>query len=156
MKDLALLLMEFLEPFSQPIKITLDGTITLWCVSCSSQFCVTPKFASSYSSLRKMLNKIPSIDPLEDTPNYKPPAFLGPSCSQFPVHCFLCQPILPLSSLGGFCGRQCQNLTEVRVCIHCYLLVKQASHFIMEGCQIDQVTDTSGRQQMGPKILISE
>lgn len=74
MKDFALLLIEFFEvpasPFSQPIKVTLDGTTTLWCVRCSSQFCVTSKLVERTLCLilqfiheEAKQNKYNSIDP---------------------------------------------------------------------------------------------
>ncbi|KAK4833070.1 hypothetical protein QYF61_027732 [Mycteria americana] len=46
-QDFALLLVEFREvsviPFLQPVEVLLDGSMTLWCISCSAQFCITSK-----------------------------------------------------------------------------------------------------------------
>ncbi|XP_052646855.1 uncharacterized protein LOC128143559 [Harpia harpyja] len=52
-------------------------------------------------------------------------------------------------------GDSVKGLTEARVDnVHCSPFICQASHFIIEVYQVGQVTGTSGRQQMGPKILI--
>ena len=32
-------------PFLQPVHVPLDVSATLWCISCSSQFCVSSKLA---------------------------------------------------------------------------------------------------------------
>ena len=48
-QDFALPLVECHEvpvsPFLQPVKVPLDGSVTLWCISHSSQFCVIHKSA---------------------------------------------------------------------------------------------------------------
>ena len=49
MQDSAILLVELhtipVGPFLQPVHVPLDVSATLWCISCSSQFCVSSKLA---------------------------------------------------------------------------------------------------------------
>lgn len=78
--------------------------------------------------------------------------------TQFSVHFTVTStsPYFHYLLYGNVVGGRAKDFTEVRLYVHCCPLIKQASHFIMEDCQVGQVTDTLGRQQMDPKILIGE
>ncbi|KAK4831590.1 hypothetical protein QYF61_018350 [Mycteria americana] len=155
--DLALLLIELHEvlasPFLQPVKVPLDASTTLWCISHSSQFCVISKLAEgtlcpSSRSLMKMLNRMrPNIDPWA-TPlvtglqlDFMPltTTLWAWPFSQFSVHLTIASssPYFHWLLYKDLMGDSVKGLTEVRVDnVHCSPLIYQASHFITEVYQV--------------------
>lgn len=57
MQDLALHLVDPASPFLQAVRVLMDGSMTLWFTSQSSQSRITNKSAPSSKSLMKMFNR---------------------------------------------------------------------------------------------------
>lgn len=137
------------SPFLQPVKVPLDGSKTLWCIGCSSQFGVISKLAESpLCPIIQMINEDVKEDqfqyqPLRYTASYWPPAQLhatgchplGPSIQPVfnPLGCLLIQPISHKLVYEYLTGDIVKSFSEVQVdSIDCSPLIYQTSYFIVE------------------------
>ena len=152
-QDFTLPLVEFHEVlvslFLQPVKVPLDGTTTLRCISHSFQFCVIYKFAEgTLCPIIQNINEDVKQDqtpywPLGYTTSYWPPTRpcatdhhpLGPAFQPVfnPPHRLLIQPTYQQFIYEDLMEDSVKGLPEVQTDnIYCSPLVYQASHFILE------------------------
>lgn len=73
-QDLALHLVDPASPFLQAVRVLTDGSMTFWCTSQFTQFCITNKFAPSSKSLMEMFNRTGSSSSSGYTTSCQTPA----------------------------------------------------------------------------------
>lgn len=135
-------------PFLQLAQVPLDGSLTLWCINTSFQFCVICKLADSNSSVQNMNDGIDR----DWSPNWSlgTPLVTGLQLGFVPLFITLWDGYLsgfwssspsahPALSSTTSLWWSCGVFSEVEVDnIHCSHPVCQANHFNIDVYQVDQ------------------
>lgn len=147
----------------QPVKVPLNGSTVLWDISHSSDLCVVSKLAEVHSipSTRSLTNKLNRTG--LDMDPWRTPLATGLQLDCVTDHNPMSSSIQPVyltvhSSTPYFLSlptrmlwESAKSLTDIKVdIIHCSPLIHPASHSIIEGYWVSQVSCPLGEPMTTP------